>query len=347
MAENRPPMPARGHTTALTFDPSQPRTLRRFFQDIETLFERSGVETDPARKSWVVRYLPIDVSDLCESLPEYANEDKTYEDFKKAVIALYPGAGEDRKFAVTDVENLVAKRAAVPIANISELSAYYRDFFLMTSYLMKHNRLSESEQSRLFVRGIAPPLRDQVSQRLQLKLPDHYPDDPYKLEEIYDAAKFVLHGTQPTAVEAGQGAPGSEGREGREGVVKVEEIAPLLCFLAQSVGEGSANTNTSGNTNLFAGNRYNASAPPVNRYGGGAYPPQDTCLQNGYFCHYCGGPNCQLRTCPFIEEDMRTGRVFRNQEGRVVLPNGNFVPRHLPGYEGVTMRDRIYEWHRR
>ncbi|KAI0362840.1 hypothetical protein BV20DRAFT_959475, partial [Pilatotrama ljubarskyi] len=104
MAENRPPMPARGHTTAPTFDPSQPRTLRRFFQDIETLFERSGVETDPARKSWVVRYLPIDVSDLCESLPEYANEDKTYEDFKKAVIALYPGAGEDRKFAVADVE---------------------------------------------------------------------------------------------------------------------------------------------------------------------------------------------------------------------------------------------------
>ncbi|KAI0369557.1 hypothetical protein BV20DRAFT_903556, partial [Pilatotrama ljubarskyi] len=219
---------------------------------------------------WVVRYLPIDVSDLCESLPEYANEDKTYEDFKKAIIALYPGAGEDRKFAVADVENLVAKRAAVPIANISELSAYYRDFFSMTSYLMKHNRLSESEQSRLFVRGIAPPLRDQVSQRLQLKLPDHYPDDPYKLDEIYDATKFVLHGTQPTAVEAGRGAPGSEGREG---VVKVEEIAPLLRFLAQSVGEGSANANASGNTNPFAGNRYHAGAPPANRYGGGANNP--------------------------------------------------------------------------
>ncbi|KAI0364102.1 hypothetical protein BV20DRAFT_908445, partial [Pilatotrama ljubarskyi] len=340
----RPPMPARGHTMALTFDPSQPRTLRRFFQDIETLFERSGVETDPARKSWVVRYLPIDVSDLCESLPEYANEDKTYEDFKKAVIALYPGAGEDRKFAVADVENLVAKRAAIPIANISELSAYYRDFFSMTSYLMKHNRLSESEQSRLFVRGIAPPLCDQVSQHLQLKLPDHYPDNPYKLEEIYDAAKFVLHGTQPTAAEAGRGAPGSEGREG---VVKVKEIAPLLRFLAQSVGEGSVNANASGNTNLFAGNRYNAGAPSVNRYGSGAYLPQDARLQNGYFCHYCGGPNCQLRTCPFIEEDMRAGRVFRNQEGRVILPNGNFVPHHLPGYEGVTMRDRVYEWHRR
>ncbi|KAI0372512.1 hypothetical protein BV20DRAFT_908927, partial [Pilatotrama ljubarskyi] len=334
----------RGHTMALTFDPSQPRTLRRFFQDIETLFEWSGVEMDPARKSWVVRYLPIDVSDLCESLPEYANEDKMYEDFKKAVIALYPGAGEDRKFAVADVENLVAKRAAVPIANISELSAYYRDFFSMTLYLMKHNRLSESEQSRLFVRGIAPPLRDQVSQRLQLKLPDHYPDDPYKLEEIYDTAKFVLHGTQPTAAEAGRGAPGSEGREG---MVKVEEIAPLLRFLAQLVSEGSANANTGGNTNPFAGNRYNASAPSVNRYGGGAYPPQDAHLQSGYFCHYCGGPNCQLRTCPFIEEDMRAGRVLHNQEGRVVLPNRNFVPRHLPGYEGVTMRDRVYEWHRR
>ncbi|KAI9060949.1 hypothetical protein FKP32DRAFT_1576974, partial [Trametes sanguinea] len=323
MADNRPPMPARGHTTAPTFDPAQPRTLRRFFQDIETLFERSGIDADEARKSWVVRYLPIDVADLCESLPEFSDDAKTYDDFKAAVIALYPGAGEDRKFSVADVESLVAKRAASPITSISELSAYYREFFTMTSYLMKHKRLSESEQSRLFVRGIAPPLWDQVSQRLQLKLPDHYPDDPYKLEQVYDAAKFVLHGTLPAATTGESGRATNAG-ESRENVVKVEELAPLLRLLAQSVGEGAAHagaglTNRGGNTNPF----------------------------NTFFCHYCGGPNCQLRNCPFIDEDARAGRVYRNQDGRIMLPNGNFVPRHLPGFDGVTMRDRVYEWHRR
>ncbi|KAI9059923.1 hypothetical protein FKP32DRAFT_1579022 [Trametes sanguinea] len=221
----------------------------------------------------------------------------------------------------------------------------------MTSYLMKHKRLSESEQSRLFVRGIAPPLWDQVSQRLQLKLPDHYPDDPYKLEQVYDAAKFVLHGTLPAATTGESGRATNAG-ESRENIVKVEELAPLLRLLAQSVGEGAAHagaglTNRGGNTNPFVPNRYNPGGPQGNRFGGGAYQSQDARAQNTFFCHYCGGPNCQLRNCPFIDEDARAGRVYRNQDGRIMLPNGNFVPRHLPGFDGVTMRDRVYEWHRR
>ncbi|KAL7284478.1 LOW QUALITY PROTEIN: hypothetical protein ACG7TL_001769 [Trametes sanguinea] len=73
--------------------------------------------------------------------------------------------------------------------------------------------------------------------------------------------------------------------------------------------------------------------------------PDSPSPSGGNFCHYCGNPGCQLRNCPFVEEDIRAGRCVRNQDGRVVLPNGNFVPRQIPGFDGITMRDRIYEWH--
>ena len=33
---------------------------------------------------------------------------------------------------------------------------------------------------------------------LQLKFPDHYPDDPYSLEATQAAARFVLHSTTAT-----------------------------------------------------------------------------------------------------------------------------------------------------
>jgi hypothetical protein len=33
---------------------------------------------------------------------------------------------------------------------------------------------------------------------LQLKLPDHFPDDPYPLDAIFKAAQYVLHGTNLT-----------------------------------------------------------------------------------------------------------------------------------------------------
>lgn len=55
MAENAPKtrdMPARGHSTAPTFDPENPRTLRRFFQELELLFARTGTDEDEERKTW-------------------------------------------------------------------------------------------------------------------------------------------------------------------------------------------------------------------------------------------------------------------------------------------------------
>ncbi|KAI9057626.1 hypothetical protein FKP32DRAFT_1583453 [Trametes sanguinea] len=343
MAE-RPAMPPRGDPRAPYFDPDNPRTLRRFFQDLEALFERSGVESDAQKKQWVLRYFSIDVADLCENLPECADETKTYEDFKRAIIALYPGADDSRKYSLADVGNLVARRASAPIATAVELSSYYRDFYAMTSYLISQNRLSTSEQSRLFVRGIAQPLWGQVSQRLQLKLPDHYPEDPYKLDDVYNTAKFVLHGTvtaTPPPAHATTSASNSGGT-----TVKIEDFASLLRMLTQAASEGTANA-TANMANRFANAAQGAPSGAPRYQGGFAQSDQRNTGVQGNFCHYCGNPGCQLRNCPFVEEDIRAGRCVRNQDGRVVLPNGNFVPRQIPGFDGITMRDRVYEWHRR
>ena len=103
LAANTPAMPARGHATVPDFDPTQPRTLRRFFQDIETLFERCGVVEDQSRKQWVVRYMPIDAADLTTFSPG-----KSYEDFRTEIKSLYPGAEDERKYTIADVKNLVA-----------------------------------------------------------------------------------------------------------------------------------------------------------------------------------------------------------------------------------------------
>ncbi|EED82694.1 predicted protein [Postia placenta Mad-698-R] len=52
----------------------------------------------------------------------------------------------------------------------------------------------------------------------------------------------------------------------------------------------------------------------------------------------------RVGTCEFAEIDIRDGKCKRNTEGKIVLPNGSFCPRTIPG---LTIRDRIYEWHRR
>jgi hypothetical protein len=57
--------------------------------------------------------------------------------------------------------------------------------------------MSNLDQSQMFIQGFQPELWAQIKNCLLIEFPDHYPDDPYPLSDINDAAKFVLHGSTP------------------------------------------------------------------------------------------------------------------------------------------------------
>ena len=187
-------MPPRGHRTAPTFSADQPRELHRYFQELNDLFTDCQVVDDQAKKQYACRYLDIDSAELWESLPEYQAMN-TFAQFVTAVYKLYPGSEDERKWSIADMDKLVGEQLRIGIYDTNDLGNYYRAFFAIMQFLRSKNRLSEAEQSRAFVRGFQPDLWNRVVRRLELKLPDHFPDDPYPLDEIHAAAQFVLHGT--------------------------------------------------------------------------------------------------------------------------------------------------------
>ncbi|KZT02111.1 uncharacterized protein LAESUDRAFT_763047 [Laetiporus sulphureus 93-53] len=240
------------------------------------------------KKLWVKHYLNIDIADLVESLPEYSDPMKTYVDLRQAIQELYPGADTERKWET-----------------IMELGNYHREFLAITSFFIGKNRISESKRNRAFVRGFSLESWSRILQRLQLKQPDHYPDDPYWVDDVYEAANS---------------AP----------AIKSEDISLLIESLVKSVQ--TLTTAVTGEIAKQNGSQaVTASRPPVT---------------NGSlsgFCHYCGEARGMIRTCKHVEEDIKSGKSLCNAAGKVVLPNGTFVPRTIPG---ITIRDHIYEWHR-
>ncbi|OSX57332.1 hypothetical protein POSPLADRAFT_1156920 [Postia placenta MAD-698-R-SB12] len=174
---NAPLMPPRGHSTAPTFDPSEVRSLRRYFQDLEALFTRCQITDEAAKKQWAVRYPSIDVADLWETIESFIDVAKSYNDWKADVRALYPGADDTRKWSLADMDQLIGERAHIGIHNAADLGCYYRDFMAITKHLIAQHRLSTIEQSRAFLRGFQPALLTRLETRLHLKHPDHYADD--------------------------------------------------------------------------------------------------------------------------------------------------------------------------
>jgi hypothetical protein len=83
--------------------------------------------------------------------------------------------------------------------NVSDLGNYYQAFYTITQFLLTKNRMSEAEQSWVFIRGFQPDLWRRISHRLEIKLPNHDPNNCYPLCEINEAAKHVLHGTSQIA----------------------------------------------------------------------------------------------------------------------------------------------------
>ena len=62
--------------------------------------------------------------------------------------------------------------------------------------------------------------------------------------------------------------------------------------------------------------------------------------QDNVECNYCGGQH-YIQNCDKVEEE---GKCKKNHGGKIVLPNGFFVSRSIPG---KWMLNRFFEWHRR
>jgi len=81
-------MPARGHVTTPKFISSQPRELPHYFNELNNLFQDANITDKGIKKAQACWYVDIDKSKLWQALPEYTS--KTYNDWKEAVLALYP-----------------------------------------------------------------------------------------------------------------------------------------------------------------------------------------------------------------------------------------------------------------
>ncbi|PBK65554.1 hypothetical protein ARMSODRAFT_891827, partial [Armillaria solidipes] len=128
------------------------RELTRYISDIEGLFSRHSITQDADKKKWFIYYPGLTISEFWESLPEYADAQKTYVHFKDAIIAQYPDASASRKYERHDLERVIGKYAR-EIDNLADLGAFYREFFPKAKHLVTEKRLSTHETGNMFSKG--------------------------------------------------------------------------------------------------------------------------------------------------------------------------------------------------
>ncbi|KAF5380618.1 hypothetical protein D9615_004771 [Tricholomella constricta] len=323
------PMPARGQSSAPTFVPERARELRRYFSDLNHLFIECNVVDEQEKKTHTTRYTDIDTADLWEQLDEFA-VGTTYDDWRKAIMALYPGASEERKYSMADLDYLIRERHRLGIQSNSDLGEYYRQFLSVTQFLVSKNRLSINERDRQFRRAFQSDLWSRIHRRLEILNPNHHPDDPYATETVRAAAEHILHGTNAgQRQEAPSGAPpqitiapsgsltGATKSPSTGQPLKLEELYERINLLEQHIQR-------LGQDKGGDGGRPNQS-------------PNDN-------CHFCGGEGHYIPNCPIHQTYATEGRCRRTDDNKIGLPSGARIPAGTPGR---YIKDKLDEWHRR
>lgn len=323
-------MPARGHATAPTFD-GNPLNLKRFFDEVDLLADEAKLD-DRGKIKHSLRYASIADFEIWDRLPTAAGGD--FDDFRKAVIQLYPGAEDDRRYSVADLDRLTITQARHGIRTRAELGEYYREFFRIAGFLLDKRRISERERNLAYEAGFDPDLKQRVKMRMQYSKPDHFHDDPYDFQEFHNCAHFLLAGT---AADQGSFTRSTCTRPTPEPVVPKAEppdngMADLMRLMTQQIAMLTQ-------TMAAQHSRPNPiPRPPAPRLtdNGSVPPPAEKC------CYFCHDPMHLIPQCPHVDEYICNGKCIRNEAGRVVLPNGYFIPRHIVGR---TLRERFDLWH--
>ena len=330
---------------------TDPISAKVFFDSVKELGTRAGLSDDKVIE-WAIRYAGSHGISW-DRVPECrkATAAQKFDQFRVEVLKLYPTLDEESRYTLHDLDALVDRFRALSRMTCESYGEYSRLFTACTGFLIDKGRLSDREASRFFLRGLPGNLHTPVLNRLTIRRPDVLPDIGYVLADIQEAALFVLRSrdlewrgrddSTPTV------APASK-----------DDIAEMMASFARTI---SANFVAPAPAPEQPEPPARRPPPPNNRQGpapGGAnhsaprWPQRNQSNQSNSSnqsqppplrCLFCGEPGHFVGECVVAEEYVNKGWIIRNEEWKLVLPNGNFLPRGVPGR---TMKERLDTFYR-
>ena len=208
------------------------------------------------------------------------------------------------------------------IRTSAELGEFHLYFWAILKYLISKNQMSQAEETWLFLQGLQPDLKNWVKNWLQIIKPNHNPQDPYDLTDLYNVASFVLQGSVPATSQL---------------------HLPLALAPAQPKIKTKTQTEIQALKSTFAeltemfensmqqSNQRSLVPPPARAAGEAASK-----------CNFCGLPGHFMRECKVAAEYMHLGKCKCSVEGKIVWPAGGVVPWHITG---AWLRDHINGYH--
>ncbi|KAG6896572.1 hypothetical protein C0993_008247, partial [Termitomyces sp. T159_Od127] len=128
-------MPPCNHFSVPKWDEAKPRELTQYFKELEYLFRDCGITDHTQMKEYMARYVTYNTAETWTGLPKFVAAtipigDQvataiSYENWKEAVIRLYPGMEELMRYTVNELHQLVQDNFDLSTYTLGTFSTYY------------------------------------------------------------------------------------------------------------------------------------------------------------------------------------------------------------------------------
>ncbi|KIJ18242.1 hypothetical protein PAXINDRAFT_9323 [Paxillus involutus ATCC 200175] len=173
-----------------------------------------------------------------------------------------------------------------------ELGEYLRKFMKISAPLIANKKLADTEQDVFFLDGFPRAIADWVHHHLSIIRADLHPDDAYPMEDVMDAAKFLLTGAALRELLANP-------QEGHNH--------------SRQQGLSSAPRQPSG---VVVKQEYSLQVQrAAQRHSG---------------CAFCRDLTHYLSECEHVITYLQAGKIIQGPNGRLCMPDGGPIPR-VPG----------------
>lgn len=279
------------------------------------------------RKLHAIYYLPLEISDVWTCLPEFEDPHASFKSFWKAVEALYPEMSPDRHYTFASLQKFVLETSKAQISTLEALGHFHQRFLFLSTFLLQKDRLSPREQVNMFLQAIPSVQQSQILARLEIKYPDHHPDDIYPFPHVYEAATRVF--ISPSSYSS-----------------PIWSLPPPVSFpkVSSPESKSDAQVDVSSLVEALSKSISQSLAPavvPAPSSSHSSPPSVPARIPQPRTCFFCGGLGHTVRYCPQVAEDVALGRCLCTPQGKVVLPSGDEIPR---GLVAETIRERLDKW---
>ncbi|KAJ3751796.1 hypothetical protein EV360DRAFT_56313, partial [Lentinula raphanica] len=226
-------------TTEGTDDPMK---VRRYFDDLENLFSDCSIADDKEKKKWTVRYPEEQVAWEWKAMTEYNASASTFADFKTAVLRSYPGATDEERGTMRELNRMFKKYKNVASDDLDEYMALVRRFRAVKRELnpppeegaavQMEPLVTNRELVEKFTKALEPGFRNAIFASLHIKGKTRKvpvgqkvrPDDMYEIDDVVAQGEEIARGTMPGTEPIASVATSASSSSASHGFIKQEHF---------------------------------------------------------------------------------------------------------------------------